>query len=164
MHEPIELQSRLKPSLLRPILFTAVASTLVYVFAAADTNEDTEELAELVTEKSKSFWSRGVRSVDLAMQRRNEVLEDMKDTIKTLVGSSPDPRRFSTRIVTIAAEWWINKSEAERTCLGLIGFQAVIFGLWRICPSFLRKTFMHRQLCSFVQLPSEKLISYPQTR
>ena len=140
----IDVHPRLKPSLLRPVLFAVAASTIAYTFAAADTNEDTEELAELAS-KNSSIFSRGIRSVDLALQRRNEVLEDAKATLKALLGPSPDTRKFTTRIATISAEWWINKSEAQRTCLGLIGVQAVIFALWRVSPRFLRKTFMHRQ-------------------
>ena len=149
----IDIHPRLKPSLFRPVLFTLVASSLAYALAAADTNEDTEELAEAAGKKSNGFFTRGVRSVDLALQRRNEVLEDMKATLKSILGPSPDSRRFSTRICTIMAEWWINKTEAQRTCLGLIGLQAVIFALWRVCPGYLRKTFMHRKLFVFSRLP-----------
>lgn len=62
---------------------------------------------------------------------------------------------------------WIPLSEAERTCLGLIAFQGLIFGLWKI-PSlqslmrrhFLSDPFAARLHTSFTSIFSHNSLSH----
>lgn len=137
-----EIHSRLRPSILRPALFALLVASGTYVWAADRTNTVTTEEEEAVR-KRRSFFNREITDADLAASRRARLIESAKQLLRDTLGPKPDIRNVSTRLYTLTLEWWINKSEAQRTCLGLIGLQSIVFLAWRISPRFMARSFTH---------------------
>lgn len=96
-----------KPSLLRPTLFALAVAGSAYIWAATATNEDTAKRIEsLRSAAASSFFRRGDPSdLDLAMNRRAELIEDAKQFLVSHLGTHPDVRSTKTRLYTLATEW-----------------------------------------------------------
>lgn len=143
--EAPDVHRTLKPSILRPVLFTLACGLGTYGLAAYLTNVDTNKQEEKLKERTSSIFRRSVTSVELAMARRTELIADAKAFLRRHLGERPDINSAKTRIYTIVTEWWINNTEAQRTCIALIGVQAVIYLGWKVRPAFFSKAFTHCQ-------------------
>jgi hypothetical protein len=143
IYEAPPIHRRLKPSLLRPFLFTIICGVGSYGVAAYLTNVDTEKQQAKVRETTASLFRRASTSVDLALARRTELIAKAKSLLTSLVGTRPDIKNPTTRIYTMAIEWWINKTEAQRVCIALIGIQGLIYIGWKIRPAFFARAFTH---------------------
>lgn len=141
--EAPDVHRTLKPSLLRPFLFTIACGLGTYGLAAYLTNADTRKQQDKLKEQSSSIFRRSVTSVELAMARRTELIADAKAFLRRHLGERPDINSAKTRIYTIVTEWWINNTEAQRTCIALIGVQAIIYLGWKVRPAFFSKAFTH---------------------
>lgn len=148
--EAPDVHRTLKPSILRPFLFTIACGLGTYGLAAYLTNVDSKKQEDKVREKSSSIFRRGVTSVELAMARRGELVADAKAFLRRHLGERPDINSARTRIYTIVTEWWINNTEAQRTCIALIGVQAMVYLGWKVKPAFFSKAFTH---CKRMILP-----------
>lgn len=144
--EAPDVHRTLKPSILRPFLFTIACGLGTYGLAAYLTNADTKKQEAKVRESSNSIFRRGVTSVELAMARRTELIADAKAFLRRHLGERPDIDSAKTRIYTIVTEWWINNTEAQRTCIALIGVQAIVYLGWKVRPAFFSKAFTHCKL------------------
>lgn len=141
--EAPDVHRTLKPSILRPFLFTIACGLGTYGLAAYLTNVDSKKQEDKVRESSSSIFRRSVTSVELAMARRSELIAEAKGFLRRHLGERPDINSAKTRIYTIVTEWWINNTEAQRTCLALIGVQAIVYLGWKVRPAFFSKAFTH---------------------
>lgn len=149
--EAPDVHRTLKPSILRPVLFTIACGLGTYGLAAYLTNVDTKKQVDKLKEQSSSIFRRSATSVELAMARRTELIADAKAFLRRHLGDRPDINSAKTRIYTIVTEWWINNTEAQRTCIALIGVQALVYLGWKVRPAFFSKAFTH---CQYTSLPS----------
>lgn len=143
MYEAPDVHRRLKPSILRPVLFTIACGLGTYGLAAYLTNVDSKKQEEKVRGSASHLFRRAATSVEMAMARRNELILEAKAFLRSRLGDKPDIRSVKTRIYTLATEWWVSKTEAQRTCIGLIGAQAIIYLGWKVRPAFFSKAFTH---------------------
>jgi hypothetical protein len=88
-----------------------------------------------------SWHERWPTSFDLALDRQRELHAKLQRLCRRL---ATDTRAFGGRMSIIVAEWWLSKSEAQRTCLQLVAAQAVVFGLWQLAPlqAFMKRNFL----------------------
>ena len=95
----------LKPSMLRPTLFAIACAGSAFVWAANETNIDTENREEAARQTGSIVLKRRVSDIDLAMSRRAEMLENAKSFLSKQLGSHPDLQSTKTRVLTLATEW-----------------------------------------------------------
>lgn len=143
IYEAPPIHRTLKPSLLRPLLFTVAVGVGSYGLAAYLTNADTQKQEDKLKSSGPSLFKRATSSVDLAMARRTELVNNAKLFLLRQLGRQPDINSPKTRIYTIVTEWWLNKTEAQRTCIGLIGLQGLVYLGWKVRPSFFSRAFTH---------------------
>lgn len=94
--------------------------------AAWITNRDTDARQGDIARVRLFGMNTNVRGInaDLANSR----LRDLIKRARRFVAAFP----AGSQLPTIAAEWWINQTEAQRTCLGLIGLQIVVYLFWQL--------------------------------
>ncbi|KAK4693236.1 hypothetical protein P7C70_g8966, partial [Phenoliferia sp. Uapishka_3] len=109
------------PRVLPHILFCVGLSTAALSTAIVLTNSDTSSRLSTLSPYTTAF--RGVES-SLTLSRTEEVVQRAKKFVKYF---GPD-----ARWPTILAENWVNLSEGQRTCMGIIGVHLGIYAVWQI--------------------------------
>jgi rhomboid-like protein len=137
---------------LKPTLFCLLVSGGALVWAAQQTNVDTDERMERLRKRWGSSFSDlvrfnvagtgGIIDRDLITNRRNEVVERAQ---RFAARARTWPSETARRIGILVAEEYANLRESQRTCLALVLLQAGVFLAWRApgLQSFMARNFLH---------------------
>ena len=121
------------PSIWRAVAFCGSVSLVTFAWAAERTNYKADRIsADLDASSRSSFWpssSSTHTSARLFAQRRREEIARAQSVVTKWASSSSET---IGRIIVLAAEKWINTSDGERICYGLIASQAVVFLAWQL--------------------------------
>lgn len=128
------------PGISRPLLFSFGVSSIAFGAAAFATNWDTERVQAAV-KKTGGIWrpGRGTEQ-ELHIFRLKEVYRRAKATVAGF------PKDW--RLPTILMENYMDLTEAQRTCLGILAFNGVIFMSWKFTAlnGMTRRYFLHDPL------------------
>jgi rhomboid-like protein len=137
------------PGVRNQVLFAFAGSCLAFIYAAVNTNIETEAWAEKLVTLSP-LWS--ISSVDIKRAQNAEVIKQLRDWYAKLnanIQNFPALMKpwISLAYVTIMQPY-ADMSEGKRLCWKICLFNAAIYGVWKFkrLQPFMMHSFTHNPL------------------